>query len=343
MYIKRTFPLRGMLYTSWHHLLWLTLYGLLALGIRKYVDWEWLNIPWLPISLIGTAVAFYIGFKNNTSYSRMWEARKIWGAIVNTSRSLSTMVKNYVDDQWTETKASDQELRDTHQRIMHRHIAWLYVHRDNMLKPKSWEHSAARITRDLANRRINRMRSLFDFRPVEEMVSPYLEQNEMNEILAASNGSTQLLDKQSEEFKQLYKKGWIDDFRHVSLQNLITDLYTQQGKNERIKGFPLPRQYGSTSFYFIAIFILLLPFGFMTAFDEMGVDLKWLSVPFTTIVGWVYIMMELAGDYSENPFEGLPADIPMLSICRTIEIDVLEMLGEENIPPKIEEKEGFLM
>lgn len=61
------------------------------------------------------------------------------------------------------------------------------------------------------------------------------------------------------------------------------------------------------------------------------------------IVGWVYIMMELVGDYSENPFEGLGNDIPMLSLCRIIEIDLKEMLGESNIPPNIEAKNGVLM
>ncbi len=61
----------------------------------------------------------------------------------------------------------------------------------------------------------------------------------------------------------------------------------------------------------------------------------WFSIPFTVIVGWVFLMMELVGDYSENPFEGLGNDVLMLSLCRTIEIDLMEMMGEENLPPKI--------
>jgi predicted membrane chloride channel (bestrophin family) len=81
--------------------------------------------------------------------------------------------------------------------------------------------------------------------------------------------------------------------------------------------------------------------GYTAAYEYA--NLKWLSVPFTIILGWVYIMMELAGDYSENPFEGLGNDIPMLSLCRTIEIDLKEMLGEENIPPAIQPKNDILM
>ena len=117
----------------------------------------------------------------------------------------------------------------------------------------------------------------------------------------------------------------------MELQNILNEFYTLQGKCERIKKFPLPRQYGNMSFIFVGIFIFLLPLGMISEFDEIGKYGSWLSVPFTVLVGWVYIMMELVGDYSENPFEGLGNDIPMLSLCRTIEIDLKEMLKEQNI------------
>jgi len=69
----------------------------------------------------------------------------------------------------------------------------------------------------------------------------------------------------------------------------------------------------------------------------------WLTVPVGVIIGFVYVMMELIGDYSENPFEGLHNDIPMLAICRTIEIDMLEMIGEQNIPAPIQPKKNILL
>lgn len=81
----------------------------------------------------------------------------------------------------------------------------------------------------------------------------------------------------------------------------------------------------------------------VTEFAKIGEYGAWLSVPFAVLIGWVYLMMELVGDYSENPFEGLGNDIPMLSLCRTIEIDLLEMLGEEDLPPPLEVKNGVLM
>ena len=97
------------------------------------------------------------------------------------------------------------------------------------------------------------------------------------------------------------------------------------------------------SYVFVGIFIFLLPFGMVSEFAKLGEFGAWLSVPFTALIGWVYLMMELVGDYSENPFEGLGNDIPMLSLCRTIEIYLLEMLGEDDLPPPIEVKNGVLL
>lgn len=74
--------------------------------------------------------------------------------------------------------------------------------------------------------------------------------------------------------------------------------------------------------------MMLLPLGLVNEFAKLG---NWgilLSIPFCVIIGWIYIVMELVGDYSENPFAGLMFDIPMLSICRTIEIDMLRIIGE---------------
>ena len=74
--------------------------------------------------------------------------------------------------------------------------------------------------------------------------------------------------------------------------------------------------------------------------NEWGI---WFSVPIVTLISWVFLMMELVGDYSENPFQGMINDIPMLSLCRTIEIDLREILNETELPPNIEAKKGVLI
>ena len=124
---------------------------------------------------------------------------------------------------------------------------------------------------------------------------------------------------------------------------VLSEFYDHQGKAERIKKFPLPRQYATVSALFVGIFILLLPFSMIPELMKMGGFGYWVSIPITALIGWIYIMMELVGDYTENPFQGMTNDIPMLSLCRTIEIDLLEMLGEKDLPQAIKEKNGILM
>ena len=137
----------------------------------------------------------------------------------------------------------------------------------------------------------------------------------------------------------------------MEMEGLLVELYALQGKSERIKNFPYPRQYASLNYYFMWIFVLLLPFGVMFEFDRIGQELQgnypvisryfvWLSVPFSAMVMWVFHTMERIGRSSENPFEGTPNDVPITTIARGIEIDLREMLDESpaTIPAPIEPK-----
>jgi putative membrane protein len=170
-----------------------------------------------------------------------------------------------------------------------------------------------------------------------------LSTSEYERQIAYKNTATQLIDQQTIDLKELKAKGLIDDFRHMELQKLLYDFYIHQGKCERIKKFPLPRQYANMSTVFVGIFIFLIPFGMLSLFSELGSWGIWFSIPFSVLICWVFLMMELVGDYSENPFEGMGNDIPMYSLTRVIEIDLREMLGEEKIPPSVEAKNGVLM
>ena len=98
-------------WTSFHIIWLLSLMG----GIASLYHFGIIavNIPWLPVSVVGTAVAFYVGFKNNQAYDRMWEARKIWGGIINDSRSWGMMVDGFVNNLFTKESVSDGEIKRT--------------------------------------------------------------------------------------------------------------------------------------------------------------------------------------------------------------------------------------
>jgi len=344
MYINKNFSVKSILIFSGAHLIWLTAWATTVTLFYKFSSWE-LTVSWLPISVIGTAVAFYVGFKNNQAYDRLWEARKIWGAIVNSSRAWGSTVKAYVSNHFANKNHTEHELHAIKQRLIYRHIAWLYTLRNQLLIPTPWEHiSQGRHMSNMIEKRKTRWGlGLLDDGETKDILQELLDPAEYKKIIEYHNSATQLIDKQSEELAELRTTGLIEDFRHMELQNILNDFYVHQGKCERIKKFPLPRQYGSMSFIFIGLFIALLPFGMASEFQDIGTYGVWLTIPFTVIVGWVYLMMELVGDYSENPFEGLGNDIPMFSLCRTIEIDLREMLRETKLPPPVEAKNGVLM
>jgi len=345
MYVKKNFSLFDVIKFSGHHMLWLTVWMTLAVCVYEYFHFDWLKISWLPISLIGTAVAFYVGFKNNQAYDRLWEARKIWGGIINSSRSWGAAVKSFTTNHFSEKKLSDADLKANHQRLIYRHIGWLYALRNQLLIPTQWEHVSQKnhVGRKAAKRQEVLGIGLSKDGVTESELKMFLPINEYERLINFKNTATQILDHQSIDIKNLREDLLIEDFRHMELQALITEFYTLQGKCERIKKFPLPRQYGNMSRIFVGIFIFLLPWGMVNEFHDLSQYGPWVSIPFSVIVGWVFVMMEMVGDYSENPFEGLGNDIPMLSLCRVIEIDLREMLGETDLPPAIQPVDGVLM
>ncbi|HTN45730.1 MAG TPA: bestrophin family ion channel [Flavipsychrobacter sp.] len=335
MIVRKTISLRGILQFAGHHLWWLFSYMLIIALFYKVAGWHWVSIPWLPVSLVGTALAFYIGFKNNQSYDRVWEARKIWGSIVNSSRSWGVMVNSFVRNREPLQYTAD-ELKEIKERLIYRHIGWLYTLREQLLVPTQWEHASLK-------RHFGRIGMIRREKYGVGMFKDFLNEKQKEAyffdeptIAKAANKATQIIHIQSMDLAELEEKDILHMRRQLDMQKVLSDFYDHQGRAERIKKFPLPRQYANLSFIFNCIFIFLLPLGIVAEFARLGEAGVWLMIPFGTIVGWIYVVMELIGDYSENPFEGLGTDVPMLSICRTIEIDLLQMLDKTDIPGPIQ-------
>lgn len=286
------------------------------------------TIPWQPISVIGIAVAFYLGFKNNSSYDRTWEARKIYGGIVNDSRSIAAAIIAFVQGENEEAVKKE---------LIYRHIAWLTALRHQLRLTRSWEHVK------------NRLNGLYapticeDYdEKLHKELQDYLSEHEIEMINNKSNRATQILKKQSVRFQELKDKGYFDDFRHMELHHLITNLYAGQGKAERIKNFPFPRQYASTALWVTFVFCSLVPFGLYGLFKG-NIWAESICIIMSAVIIWVFFLMEKIGDYSENPFEGTYNDVPITSISISIEIDLREMIDDQNIPSSIKENNGFLM
>ena len=139
MYTKKNYSIKRMLNWTRRYIFYFLLIAVIPVFLYEILNWKWLHLPWLPIGLVGTALAFIIGFKNNASYGRLWEARKIYGGIVNASRLLATMVNDFITNEHALKKRTEEELFDIKKAIIMRHIAWMTALRHTLRKKKPWE------------------------------------------------------------------------------------------------------------------------------------------------------------------------------------------------------------
>lgn len=334
MFIKKTFSIKQMMWWTRYETIFFIILITSLVALSYFFDLAWIKIPWTPLALIGTAVAFVIGFQNNAAYGRIWEARKIWGGIVNTSRTFGTYVQDMVSNEHTETPVSEEQLKKEIKTLTYRHIAWMNALRHSMRVSKPWETTVKHKTNQE-----------WDIRPpeldttLEEDLTPYISESDLSYLASKNNKQTALLYLQSHHIRKLKDQGMIWEFSFIELEAIIKELYTLQGKSERIKNFPYPRQFATLNHFFMWIFVLLLPLALIPQFAEIGNEIVtkspllgklfvWFAIPFYVIVSWVFYTMERIGRTGENPFEGTANDVPISTISRGIEIDLRQNLGE---------------
>ena len=224
---------------GWQQLLFIALYvvtlnslwALVVYSLYVFADWTFIRLPFLPIATIGTAVAFYVGFKNNSAYERFWEGRKIWGGIVNYSRTWATSVLSYVQP------GVDTELaREERRRLVYRQLAWINSLRVQLRKKSRFEDAPARGTRRRLDRDREHMRNDWD-----KEVGPFLDEDELAEVSAHANPATHMMKRQGIELARLVRGG---QARPVPADRADgggrRENYNLQGKCERIKNTPFP-------------------------------------------------------------------------------------------------------
>ena len=306
------------------------LWALIVFGMYSGLGWTFLAMPFLPIATIGTAVAFYVGFKNNASYDRFWEGRKIWGGVVNSSRTWAMSVLSYIAP--GDSSEAAQALR---RELIYRHLAWINAVRLQLRHTSRFFDKPAPGTRRRLEDHAEHMRNDWD-----KEISPFLSSEEHAAVAPLVNPATHMVSEQGSRLAALVKGKQLDLFHQIAMMEILTELYTLQGKAERIKATPFPRQYAEYSRVFTRVFIFLVPFGLLDVFGDHieaanVIQEQLLVIPMVlsaALVTWVFVTMEVIGDASEDPFERSMNDVPMNALCRVIERDLRQMLGETDIP-----------
>ncbi|MBC9931232.1 bestrophin family protein [Chitinophaga qingshengii] len=272
---------------------------LLCCTLVYFVDKYWLSahiaIPVAVSAVLGTAIAFFIGFNNNQAYDRWWEARMIWGALVNDSRSWARSLLYY-----TQTNG-DQEKKTFVRHMIYRHLSFVYA-----LKTA--------------------LRKLPD-----DYYTRYLTKEEIDYVQQQQNIPNALLNLQSEDLQRLRDSGAIDGFAFIELNDLLVKHCDEMGKSERIKNTVFPPSYVYFTRLFIWFYVIM---NTLMMTESIG---AW-SILFGWVFGFVFHVTHLNGIALMNPFDYHPLGTPLDSISRTIEINLIELMGDEPVPQPVKPK-----
>lgn len=327
MYTGKDFTFKLLWHFARKNLFRTMIVSTIAVILYQVLDFTFVAIPFLPVGTIGTAVAFYVGFKNNQAYDRLWEARKLWGGFTNTSRNFSAQLIALVED-----KTMVKEL-------LYRHIAYLNVLRLQLRKTIPWATSKENLHQTFRGERA-------ELEEFDQGLKKILEENNKGEyyetLRVKNNVASGILKLQIMDLTRLKREKKLDEYEHSDLVRHVNEFFNLQGGCERLKSTPLFRQYSIFSRVFVVLFIYLLPFGLLKDLSNLAEWGVWLTIPFSMLISWVFFTMEQIGEFSENPFDNSVNDTPIAAICRNIEIDIKEFLGEP-LPAKMNPVDDVLL
>lgn len=281
---------RMLRYIGWPLAL-LLVWDVLVTLAYVYLPHPEFELPILPMTLLGSALALFLGFRNNNAYNRWWEARTLWGAMVNASRSYGRAVIHLID-----------------------------------IRPESHDLRHALVMRQVAY--VNALRCHLRRQPALEEIRPFLGEGEAEGLKSAANVPNVILNETAALLSDAMRQGWMDSIRRTQIEQLLVDMSNAQGGMERIKNTPLPREYAYFPTLFVQVFCILLPVGLV---DSLGIYTPLAS----TIVGFMMLAMDRIGGDLQDPFENRAHDVPLTSICRTIQIDLEQLCGEPDVPPPV--------
>ncbi len=303
MIVRRTPSVRGFIKNFGLQLLLFIGIALLVTVLYEKYGVQWISMPGLPVSLIGAALTIFLAFRNNSAYDRWWEARNLWGALVNTSRTFARQVLNLIRARDAEQQI---EVAAFQRRLIYYQIAYVNALRAHLRESDALSES-------------------------ENLIEPEFSK----EIEDLNNIPLAIAQRTGELLRDAHERGWISDFVLITLDNNLTDLMNIQGGCERIKNTPLPRQYDFFPRVFVNAHWVLLPLGLVSTTG-------WLTPLIATFIGFIFLALDNIGREIEDPFDYTHNDIPMSALSRTIEINLRELLNENEIPPPVKPVKGLL-
>lgn len=309
--------------SAWRAILLFALYSFSICALYNWTGWTALAFPFVPVATVGAVITVYIGIRNSYLFKRLLEGRRIWENLVNISRSWGILVMDYINEANPVDKFSSNNLYSTKQILIYRHIAYLNALRIQLQSYPFWQPASSEA------------QPAFNQGQLDKELSLFLHDDEVEFFVNRQNPATQIIKCQSKQLKELHTAGLLSDCHHIEMERLLIELYAQQGAAECIKWLSFPKRYAYFSNLFLGLFMAVLPFSLLAEMDKISSWHLWLVIPLYTVIAWIIYTLEISGQVNMNPFDNSFNDLPMTTVCRTIEIDLREMLGETELPQQL--------
>jgi putative membrane protein len=258
-----------------------------------------------PFVLIGLPLGIFLGFRNNTAYDRFWEGRKLWGSLVNTSRTLTRQIITLIEPQPDAADTSRDEIRAHEARVVHHLIAFVHALRHHL----RGSDPLSTLERTLTAEDLERLRG--------EPNVPVAILQRMGDLIADAR-----------------RKHWMHPFHVPVIEGSLTMLTDIQGACERIKSTPMPYSYTVLMHRIVAVYCTLLPFG-------LAESIGWATPAVVLFISYALFGLDAIGDELEQPFGLDPNDLPLSTISRAIEANARVRIGEP-APKLFEPRDGIL-
>jgi putative membrane protein len=237
MLLKKNIPIRYIFGKIKYEILFVTIYGIAIEIVYQNFHITNISIPMTVHSVLGTIISLLLAFRSNQAYDRWWEARIIWGAIVNDSRTFARQILSLMED-----PLEPDRIDGFKKRMIKRQIAWCYA-------------LGKGLRRD-------------DPMP---MISKFVSEDEVEFLKDFDNKHVGIIQLHARDLNNALKQGWLNPYQQVELDQTLTRLCDHMGKSERIKNTVFPATYSLYIHLALHFFILLLPFGLVQLFGFLMV------------------------------------------------------------------------
>jgi ion channel-forming bestrophin family protein len=239
MLLKENIPFKYVFGKIKYEVLMIAVYTLFIVLLHDRFNLKHMIIPLSVPMIMGTVISLLLAFRSNQAYDRWWEARTIWGAIVNDSRSLTREILSFIDDQY-----KTEEIINFRERMVRRQIAWCYALSQSL-------------------------RGLDALEGLEKHIS----KREINQVSRYANIPMALLELHARDLNYALKHGWLNEYQQVEIDRTLSKLCDSMGKCERIKNTVFPATYSMYIHFSMNFFILLLPFALLEDFGVFEIPM----------------------------------------------------------------------